>query len=61
MNAATRTLLIDGPAGAIDLALDLPAGDPAGVAVIAAVYVTDLYCNRGAPRIRSLNRSDTDT
>jgi len=25
MNAATRTLLIDGPAGAIDLALDLPA------------------------------------
>ncbi|MBX3591846.1 MAG: alpha/beta hydrolase [Burkholderiaceae bacterium] len=35
MNAATRTLLIDGPAGAIDLALDLPAGDPAGVAVIA--------------------------
>jgi len=35
MNAATRALLIDGPAGAIDLALDLPSGVPVGVAVIA--------------------------
>ena len=35
MNSATRTLLIDGPAGAIDLALDLPAGVPVGAAVIA--------------------------
>lgn len=35
MNAGTRTLLIDGPAGAIDLALDLPAGAPVGAAVIA--------------------------
>jgi len=35
MNSGTRALLIDGPAGAIDLALDLPTGTPVGVAVIA--------------------------
>ncbi|MBN9463008.1 MAG: alpha/beta hydrolase [Burkholderiales bacterium] len=35
MNAGTRTLLIDGPAGAIDVALDTPAVAPTGVAVVA--------------------------
>jgi len=35
MTAGTRQLSIDGPAGRIDVALDLPAGRPTGVAVIA--------------------------
>lgn len=35
MNAGTRTLTIPGPAGAIDIALDLPATPATGVAVIA--------------------------
>ncbi|MCC7059777.1 MAG: alpha/beta hydrolase [Burkholderiaceae bacterium] len=35
MNTTIRTLLIDGPAGAIDVALDTPAVVPLGVAVIA--------------------------
>ena len=35
MNITTRTLLIPGPAGAIDVALDLPASAPIGCAVIA--------------------------
>lgn len=35
MNAGTRTLVIPGPAGAIDLALDLPTIPPVGVAVVA--------------------------
>lgn len=35
MNAATETLVIPGPAGAIDVALDRPAGAPRAVAVIA--------------------------
>ena len=32
MNAGTRILLIDGPAGPIDVALDVPPGTTAGVA-----------------------------
>lgn len=35
MNAATEVLALRGPAGRIDVALDLPAGPPRGVAVIA--------------------------
>ncbi len=35
MNAQTRKLLIDGPAGPIEVALDLPAAAPAGLAVVA--------------------------
>src|SRR5690606_20281445 len=35
VNASTRTLVIDGPVGPIDVALDLPAGPATGVAVIA--------------------------
>ncbi|HQY28934.1 MAG TPA: alpha/beta hydrolase [Burkholderiaceae bacterium] len=35
MNAGTRTVHIAGPAGAIDVALDLPAGTPIGAAVVA--------------------------
>lgn len=35
MNPQTRRLLIDGPVGPIELALDLPAAAPAGLAVIA--------------------------
>ncbi|RPH64799.1 MAG: alpha/beta hydrolase [Burkholderiales bacterium] len=35
MNAGTRTLRIDGPAGAIDVALDMPAATPIGAAVVA--------------------------
>lgn len=35
MNAGTRTLSIDGPAGSIDVALDSPAGAPTGIAVVA--------------------------
>ncbi len=35
MNAGTQQLLIDGPAGAIDVALDRPAGAPRGLAVVA--------------------------
>lgn len=35
MNAHTETRLIAGPAGALELALDRPAGAPRGVAVIA--------------------------
>lgn len=35
MNAGTRTLLVDGPAGVIDVALDTPAAAPIGVAVVA--------------------------
>ncbi|HEY0879546.1 MAG TPA: alpha/beta family hydrolase [Zeimonas sp.] len=35
MNAGTQLLLIDGPAGAIDVALDRPAGAPRGIAVVA--------------------------
>jgi len=35
MNAGTRALTIPGPAGAIDVALDLPAAPSTGVAVIA--------------------------
>jgi len=35
MNAGTRTVSIAGPAGAIDVALDLPAGAPVGAAVVA--------------------------
>jgi alpha/beta superfamily hydrolase len=34
MNAATELLVVRGPAGDIDVALDRPAGTPAGVAVI---------------------------
>ncbi|TSE23506.1 Serine aminopeptidase, S33 [Tepidimonas sediminis] len=35
MNAHTETRLIAGPAGALELALDRPAGAPRGVAVLA--------------------------
>lgn len=35
MNSKTQKSLIQGPAGAIEIALDLPAGDSRGVAVIA--------------------------
>ncbi len=35
MNSATRTLRLDGPAGAIDAALDLPSDAPTGIAVVA--------------------------
>ncbi|HMN81644.1 MAG TPA: alpha/beta hydrolase [Burkholderiaceae bacterium] len=35
MNASTQVLRIPGPAGAIDTALDAPAGAPAGLAVVA--------------------------
>ena len=35
MNASTRTQLIAGPAGPIDVAIDLPAGPVQGVALVA--------------------------
>lgn len=35
MNAGTELLLIDGPAGAIDVAIDRPAGPPRGIGVVA--------------------------
>ena len=35
MNAGTRLLLVDGPAGAIDVALDVPPGTARGVALVA--------------------------
>ena len=35
MNAGTELLLIDGPAGAIDVALDRPAGVVRGIGVVA--------------------------
>ncbi len=35
MNAATRSLLIDGPVGPIDVAVDFPVGPVLGVAVVA--------------------------
>ncbi|MBW7925346.1 MAG: alpha/beta hydrolase [Burkholderiaceae bacterium] len=35
MNAGTQLLLIDGPIGAIDVALDRPAGTPRGIGVVA--------------------------
>lgn len=35
MNAKTRKYSIQGPAGALDIALDVPAGDSRGMAVIA--------------------------
>jgi len=35
MNAQTETLLQDGPSGAIEVAIDRPAGTPRGTAVIA--------------------------
>jgi hypothetical protein len=35
MNASTRTLLIAGPAGPIDVALDLPAGPIRGIGLVA--------------------------
>jgi len=35
MNSGTRTLVVDGPAGAIDVALDVPSGPVTGVAVVA--------------------------
>jgi len=35
VNAQTRKSIIEGPAGALEIALDLPAGDSRGVAVIA--------------------------
>lgn len=35
MNAQTETLLQDGPAGRLELAIDRPAGQPLGVAVVA--------------------------
>jgi alpha/beta superfamily hydrolase len=35
MNAATERLLLAGPAGKIDVALDRPAGAPVGVALVA--------------------------
>lgn len=35
MNSKTRKYSIEGPAGALDIALDLPVGDSRGVAVIA--------------------------
>jgi len=35
MNSQTRHFLVDGPAGALELAVDEPAGDCRGVAVVA--------------------------
>jgi alpha/beta superfamily hydrolase len=35
MNAQTKKFLIDGPVGKIELALDLPAGTPRGMALVA--------------------------
>ena len=35
MNSKTLKSLIAGPAGALEIAMDLPAGAPRGVAVIA--------------------------
>lgn len=35
MNAGTQTLLIDGPIGTIDIALDRPAGAPRGIGIVA--------------------------
>lgn len=35
MNSQTQTFLLPGPAGALEVALDLPAGAPVGVAVVA--------------------------
>lgn len=35
MNSQTRKSIIQGPAGALEIALDLPAGDSRGIAVIA--------------------------
>lgn len=35
MNSATRLLRIAGPVGVIDTALDLPAGTPVGIAIVA--------------------------
>lgn len=35
MNSQTQVLLIPGPAGTLELAVDLPAGEPRGVAVVA--------------------------
>jgi alpha/beta superfamily hydrolase len=35
MNSATRFQLFAGPAGAIDTAIDLPAGAPCGIAIVA--------------------------
>ena len=35
MNSKTRKSSIDGPAGALELALDLPAGESRGIAIIA--------------------------
>ena len=35
MNAQTQKSLIQGPVGAIEIAVDAPAGDPVGVAVLA--------------------------
>ena len=35
MNAATERLLVEGPAGNIDVAVDRPAGAPVGVALVA--------------------------
>ncbi|MFW5331628.1 alpha/beta hydrolase [Hydrogenophaga sp. ZJX-1] len=35
MNAQTEYLLQDGPAGALEVAIDRPTGDPVGVAVLA--------------------------
>ena len=35
MNPQTRRLLVDGPVGPIEVALDLPAGAPAGLAMVA--------------------------
>jgi alpha/beta superfamily hydrolase len=35
MNPGTRERLFDGPAGAIDTAVDLPPGEPQGIAVVA--------------------------
>ncbi|MDQ7980239.1 alpha/beta hydrolase [Paraburkholderia sp. SARCC-3016] len=35
MNAQTQKFLIDGPAGKIEVALDLPDGEPRGIALVA--------------------------
>lgn len=35
MNSATQVLTLDGPAGAIDVAIDRPSGAPVGIALIA--------------------------
>lgn len=35
MNAGTELLLIDGPVGAIDVAIDRPAGTPRGLGIVA--------------------------